>query len=92
MQVRYDPEKQIYRDCRFCYGYGCLACPGEAAKAYKETFPNGPEPIATFRLDSPKDMEVAKKIIGKDAIEKAFGDGGGGVGEILKNLANEKKD
>ncbi|HUS89284.1 MAG TPA: hypothetical protein VMW91_07970 [Desulfosporosinus sp.] len=89
MQVRYDEKRGIYRDCRFCEGLGCLACHGEAEKAYKKAFPNGPEPIATFKLNNPTDMERARKIIGGEALKKAFGHhGGGGVYEIMENLLN----
>lgn len=63
MQPRYDEQKSIYRDCRFCGGKGCFACPGEAAKAYKKEFPNGPEPIAVFKTDDPKDMELLKATL-----------------------------
>jgi len=57
MQLRYDEEKEIHRDCKFCKGKGCLACPGEADKEYKKQFPDGPEPIATFNRDNPEDMQ-----------------------------------
>ena len=86
--MRYDEEKGIYRDCKFCGGEGCLACPQEADKAYKEAFPDGPKPIVTFDradFDDPKELIRMRKIIGKDALEKAFGPGGGGVEEIIKN-------
>jgi len=84
--VRYDEEREIYRDCRFCGGTGCLACPMEADKAYRKAFPNGPEPIATFKRDDPEDMKRFKKVFGADALNKAFGPGGDGVAEIMKNL------
>jgi len=71
MQMRYDEETGIYRDCRFCGGRGCMACPGEAARAYKREFPDGPQLIATFKLDDPEDMERFKKEFGIEAIEKA---------------------
>jgi hypothetical protein len=87
IQPRYDKKRGIYRDCKFCGGTGCIACPGEADKAYKAAFPNGPKPIATFKLDNPEDIERAKKTIGGKALEKAFGPGGSGVKEILKNIA-----
>ena len=48
MQERYNEEKGIYRDCKWCGGKGCVCCPGEADKEYKRQFPNGPEPIAVF--------------------------------------------
>jgi len=81
MQVRYDEERGIYRDCKFCGGRGCLACPVEADKAYKAAFPNGPKPIATFKRDDPEDMERFQK-----ALDNAFGPDGGRVDEIMKNL------
>jgi len=60
--MRYDEEKEVYRDCKFCGGRGCLACPAEADKEYKRQFPNGPKPIATFKTDDPKDMERLEKM------------------------------
>ena len=85
--MRYDEEKGIYRDCKFCGGAGCLACEGEANKAYKKEFPDGPKPIATFKLDDPQDMERLGKALNMAAIEKAFGEAGGGMAEILTNLS-----
>jgi len=49
--VIYDAERAIYRDCRWCHGRGCLQCPGEAKKAYREAFPDGPKPIASIPHD-----------------------------------------
>lgn len=46
--MRYDDTKEVYRDCRWCKGRGCLYCKAEADKAYKAAFPEGPKPIATF--------------------------------------------
>lgn len=86
IQVRYDEERGIYRDCRFCGGKGCLACPAEADKAYKKEFPDGPQPMAVFRFDDPKDMEIARNTIGFDALKRAFGPKGGGVAEIDSNI------
>lgn len=86
MIIRYDEDRAIYRDCKFCGGVGCLACPTEADKAYREAFPDGPKPIATFKLDDPKELERLRKACGKDALEKAFGLGGGGVDELIENI------
>ncbi len=86
MQLRYDEERSIYRDCRFCGGRGCLACPGEAEKAYKFEFPDGPQPIATFKTDDPKDMKSLKNII-----HGAFGEGKG-VDDLIDALARHNKD
>lgn len=91
IQVRYDEERQIYRDCRFCGGKGCLACPGEADKDYRASFPDGPRPTAVFKINDPEDMEIARETIGRKALEKAFGPGGGGVEEIIENLVKAGK-
>lgn len=88
MQVRFDEENGIYRDCKFCGGTGCMACPGEAEKAYREAFPDGPKPIATFKTDNPKDMKRLKQYFGKDALHKAFRPEGGGAEEIIDNFKN----
>lgn len=58
----------VYRDCRFCHGRGCLACPGEADRAYASQFPDGPQPIATISSDDP---DLGQKIA--KAIEQALG-------------------
>jgi hypothetical protein len=84
MQVRFDPQRAVYRDCRWCVGKGCLYCASEADKAYRADFPDGPTPIATFTVD---ELPAAKDAIGADAMRKAFGPGGGGVAEIIANVA-----
>lgn len=85
MSARFNGHR--YRDCRWCGGNGCLACPSEADKAYKAAFPDGPKPIATFDISTPDGAEAARKAIGPDALQKAFGASGGGLSEILENLA-----
>lgn len=85
--MRYDEQRSVYRDCRWCQGRGCLYCKSEAEKAYKSAFPDGPRPIATFDISTPEGLEAAKASIGADAIRKAFGPGGGGVQEIIDNAA-----
>jgi hypothetical protein len=78
-----------YVDCRWCGGRGCLQCEGEADKDYKMAFPDGPKPIATFKLDTPQGVERASRAIGREAIEKAFGPGGSGMAEFMANLERE---
>lgn len=90
MQVRYDPVRKIYRDCRWCGGRGCLYCEREADKAYKADFPDGPVPIATFP-NTPEGLASMKDAIGADAVRKAFGPGGGGISEIMDNIAKSTK-
>lgn len=90
MKVRYDEQRAIYRDCRWCAGQGCLYCEAEANKAYKAAFPDGPKPIATFDLSTPEGIAEAKAAIGADALTKAFSEGGGGISEIMDNIARVK--
>jgi len=87
MTMRFDGKR--YRDCRFCQGRGCLYCEAEANAEYKRQFPDGPKPIATFK--TPEELEAARHVIGREAIEKAFGPGGGGIGEIVANIAKYKE-
>lgn len=72
--------------CKWCHGTGCLSCDAEQEKEYKRQFPDGPKPIAMFRLDSEESMAAARKTLSADALAKAFGPGGGGVGEIEQNF------
>lgn len=81
----------VYRDCPFCHGRGCLACPAEVDKEYNRQFPDGPKPLATFKLDDAGDMAIARETIGLEALTKAFGEGGGGVAEITENLRKHGK-
>jgi len=62
--MRYDVETQIYRDCPWCHGKGCLACPEEADKEYKRQFPDGPKPIATFP-NTPEGKAAAFELINR---------------------------
>lgn len=84
--MRFDEQRSIYRDCRWCQGRGCLYCKAEADKAYRAEFPDGPKPIASFDLSDPAEVELAKKAIGAEAIRRAFGKSGGGVAEIIQNV------
>ena len=87
MQPRYDEEKEIYRDCKWCGGKGCLSCPAEADKEYKRQFPDGPQPIASF---STEDLEggalgLFKTIFSPDAIMAAKDEGRRRADEIIDN-------
>ncbi len=68
MRERYDPVRQIYRDCRWCGGNGCISCPIEAQKAYKEQFPDGPQPIATFTKET---VGQLRDVLSPEAIASA---------------------
>ena len=87
MEIRYDEERETYRDCRFCGGRGCLACPGEADAEYHRQFPNGPQPIATFKTNDPKDMETLRS-----ALRESFGDKGQGIDHFIQAITEKEED
>jgi len=42
---------RAYPGCSFCGGSGCLACAKQAERAYKEQFPDGPQPLLTINAE-----------------------------------------
>jgi hypothetical protein len=77
-QPRYDETNGVYRDCKWCYGRGCLQCHGEAKKAYKKAFPDGPQPVATYEHDGSEEGL-------KNALVAALAKEYGGSEEELEN-------
>lgn len=90
-QVRFDPVRKIYRDCKWCGGKGCLSCEGEAEKEYNRQFPNGPEPMASFKTDDPKQMEALKRCLSATVLNEEFGPNGKGVDGIQERITAERK-
>lgn len=72
-----------YPGCRFCGGRGCLACEGERQRAFEQV----QDPIFTASTDDPRDMQLLKTYLGKDALDHAFGPDGHGIQEIERNAA-----
>lgn len=83
-----------YRNCKFCGGRGCIACPGEQKKDEQKPI----EPMFTADLTNPDDIELLKQVIGRSALDFAFQEGvnpmetgltgrGGGVQTIEDNAA-----
>ena len=68
--MRYDSDREVYRDCPWCAGRGCNQCKVEADKEYNRQFPNGPQPIATFKR--PEEIAAAKDFI-QELIRNASG-------------------
>lgn len=79
-------KSYAFANCPWCYGEGCNQCKIEREKAFEEA----KEPIFTTKLDSPEEIELAKSVIGRNALEKAFGPNGGGIKEIKLNAAIAK--
>ena len=86
--IRY--EKGRYRDCRWCHGRGCSCCDAEAEKAYKEAFPDGPKPLATYRRDNHEEMEECRRVFGAESLRHAFGPDGDGMAEIMRKLRGDE--
>lgn len=72
--------------CRWCGGRGCVACPSAPEP------PPEPKPLLTVGLpeDDPEGWRVLREVFGREAMDKAFGPGGGGMPEVLANLAQER--
>ena len=82
LQPRYDEDRGVFRECKWCHGRGCLYCPTEAEKAYKLQFPDGPKPILTIPLD--KSINLRTKAGGKRLlrlIAEAMGTENGGTAD-----------
>lgn len=66
------------------------ATEAELGAAYDEAFPNGLQPIATFNLNDPADVERAKKALSPAALNSFFGPGGGGTAAFEQALKGEE--
>jgi hypothetical protein len=77
---RYDEDRGVFSECKWCHGRGCLYCPAEAEKAYKRQFPDGPKPILTIPLDkaiNPRTKAGGKRLF--KLIAEALGKDNGGT-------------
>jgi hypothetical protein len=90
------PAPRDWVPCQWCggssafYDKGCVSCfnareqrKRDLDAEYKRQFPDGPKPFFTADMDKPEEMEQLKTIFHREAIEKAFGPGGGGVEEVV---------
>ena len=64
--------RSLRAGCRFCHGRGCLNCDALVAQEYRRQFPNGPQPIATFKCNDPEDMQLVKTVLSKHVFEDAL--------------------
>lgn len=71
--------------CRWCDGYGCMCCDQERRRHEEQMS----RPIFTADRSDPQDLEALRRVIGREALEHAFGEGGGGVAEVEYNAAVE---
>jgi len=75
--------KGAFSHCQWCGGYGCMCCDEERRK-YEE---RRSQPIFTADRSDPDDMEALRRVVGREALERAFGPGGGGIDEVEFNAA-----
>jgi hypothetical protein len=85
-QVRFDPETGVYRDCKWCGGKGCLACPEEAERAYKREFPDGPQPIMTITAEEFERADI-DEALGTSNIEVTHGP----LGRLAQQVWDQRK-
>lgn len=67
------------------------ATEAELDAAYKQAFPNGPVPIASFDLNDPASAAKARELLGPDAMRRHFGPGGGGMDAFEQSLKDAAK-
>ena len=77
--------KGAFPYCKWCGGGGCMGC-DEARRKYQE---QRAKPIFSADRDNPEDMEALRRVVGREAIEHAFGPEGGGIAEVEYNAAVE---
>jgi hypothetical protein len=77
--------KGAFPYCKWCGGSGCMGCDEERRK-YQE---QRAKPIFSADRDNPDDMEALRRVVGREAIEHAFGPEGGGIAEVEYNAAVE---
>jgi len=71
--------------CRWCSGRGCMAC-DEERRRYEEKMS---QPIFTADRNDPEDMAALRRVVGREAMEQAFSEDGGGIAEVEYNAAVE---
>jgi hypothetical protein len=75
--------KGAFPYCKWCGGNGCILCDEERRKHEERRM----QPISTARTDDPEDMAALRSLLGREALERAFAPGGGGIAEIEYNAA-----
>jgi len=77
--------KGAFPHCQWCGGFGCMCCDEERRKFEERRS----QPIFMADRNDPADMEALRRVAGREALERAFGPGGGGVDEVEYNAAVE---
>jgi hypothetical protein len=77
IEVAADPSPEII---------SCQVCRDRFDTAYAAEFPDGLQPLATFRTDNPGDVERARSILNADNLRRVLGPGGGGIAELTEQL------
>jgi len=77
--------KGAFPYCKWCDGFGCMAC-DEERREYEE---RKSKPIFSADRNDPDDMAALRRVVGREALKRAFGEGGGGAAEVEYNAAVE---
>ena len=77
--------KGAFPHCQWCGGSGCMCCDEERRKHEQRLY----QPIFTAEINDPEDMAALQRVAGREALERAFGQNGGGMAEIEFNAAVE---
>jgi hypothetical protein len=70
----------------------CQRCREAFDAAYKEAFPEGLKPIATFQLGDEADMARARKLLSPDALRQFFSPDGGGLSALQQAIRDDHRD
>jgi hypothetical protein len=62
------------------------ATDAELEAGYREAFPEGPKPIATFHADNASDLERAKSLLSPEALNRYFGLAGLGMAQWMADM------
>ena len=86
--ITVDQEPPLCPDMKGVYR---LATEEELDVGYRAAFPEGPQPIATFRLDNPDDIKRAKAVLSPAALNGFFGPGGNGMAAFSAALEEQSR-
>jgi hypothetical protein len=80
---------ESFEDCRFCHGRGCLVCPTEAIRVYKELCPDDQEPelrVSYNELQRSEIRKILREAFNSDAVEQGFDERGLTGQELIQRV------
>lgn len=86
VEARHIKRREAAPLCPNGRGIFRTATEAELEAGYREAFPDGPQPVATFRADNPADMERAKALLSPEALNRYFGPAGLGMDRWMADM------